>query len=235
MSGELRFLVHTIFSLWSHTAREQENSLRSFMRSPVPFMRTLPSRPSLLSKAPSPNIITLEWGLQYLNFGGTQTFQAFLVAQAVKNLPAMWETWGQSLGWEDPQEKGKAAHSSILSWRIPMDRGAWRATVHRVTKESDMTERLSTHTRQRISLWPAGDDPWLLASGVRVFRTECLTLPFSSSPPQSICDLPGTLREEGWFWQEMHQATPSFTKAWFQEGESCVGARGFCTPSSIWF
>ena len=44
---------------------------------------------------------------------------AFLVAQLVKNLPAMWETWVQSLGWEDALEKGKATHSSILAWRIP--------------------------------------------------------------------------------------------------------------------
>ena len=41
-----------------------------------------------------------------------------LVAQLVKNLPAMWETWVQSLSWEDPLEKGKATHSSILAWRI---------------------------------------------------------------------------------------------------------------------
>ena len=44
---------------------------------------------------------------------------ASLVAQLAKNLPAMWETWVQLLGWEDPLEKGKAAHSSILAWRIP--------------------------------------------------------------------------------------------------------------------
>ena len=44
---------------------------------------------------------------------------AFLVAQMVKNLPAMWETWVQSLGWEDPLEKGMATHSSTLAWRIP--------------------------------------------------------------------------------------------------------------------
>ena len=44
---------------------------------------------------------------------------ASLVAQLVKNLPAMWETLVQSLGWEDPLEKGKATHSSILAWRIP--------------------------------------------------------------------------------------------------------------------
>ena len=44
---------------------------------------------------------------------------ASLVAQLVKNLPAMQETWVRSLGWEDPLEKGKATHSSILAWRIP--------------------------------------------------------------------------------------------------------------------
>ena len=44
---------------------------------------------------------------------------ASLVAQLVKNPLAMWETWVRSLGWEDPLEKGKAAHSSILAWRIP--------------------------------------------------------------------------------------------------------------------
>ena len=41
-----------------------------------------------------------------------------LVAQLVKNLPAVWETWVRSLGWEDPLEKGKATHSSILAQRI---------------------------------------------------------------------------------------------------------------------
>ena len=62
---------------------------------------------------------------------------ASLEAQMVKNLPAMWETWIQSLVWE---EEGMATHPSILAWRIPMDRGAWRVAVHGVRK----TERLST-------------------------------------------------------------------------------------------
>ena len=57
-----------------------------------------------------------------------------LVAQRVKNPPAMRETWVPSLGWEDPLEEGMATHSSILAWRIPMDREAWQAVVHRVTK-----------------------------------------------------------------------------------------------------
>ena len=59
---------------------------------------------------------------------------ASLVAQMVRNLPAMWETGVRSLGWEDSLEEGMATHSSILAWRIPMDRGAWRATVHEVAK-----------------------------------------------------------------------------------------------------
>ena len=59
---------------------------------------------------------------------------AFLVAQTVKNPPAMGETWVQSLGWEDPLEEGMATHSSILAWRTPMDTGAWWATVHKVAK-----------------------------------------------------------------------------------------------------
>ena len=52
----------------------------------------------------------------------------------VKNLPAIRKTWVQSLCWEDPLEKGMATHFSILVWRITMDRGAWWATVHGVTK-----------------------------------------------------------------------------------------------------
>ena len=47
------------------------------------------------------------------------TFWASQVAQLVKNLPAIQETWVRSLGWEDPMEKGKATHSSVLAWKIP--------------------------------------------------------------------------------------------------------------------
>jgi len=55
---------------------------------------------------------------------------ASLVAQWVKNLPIMWETWVPPLGWEDPLEEGMTTHSNILAWRNSMDKGAWRATVH---------------------------------------------------------------------------------------------------------
>ena len=56
------------------------------------------------------------------------------MAQMVKNTPAMQETCVQSLGWEDPLEEGMATGSSILAWIIPMDRGAWQATVFGVAK-----------------------------------------------------------------------------------------------------
>ena len=59
---------------------------------------------------------------------------ASLVTQLVKNPPAMWETWVQSLGWEDPLEKGMATHTSILAWRIPWTVYPWGC------KESDTTE-----------------------------------------------------------------------------------------------
>ena len=52
----------------------------------------------------------------------------------VKNLAATQETWVSFLVWEDPLEEGMATHSRILAWRIPMDRGDWRAAVHEVSK-----------------------------------------------------------------------------------------------------
>ena len=69
----------------------------------------------------------------------TYTQNASLVAQLVRNPPAVQETWVQSLSWEDSLEDGMATHSSILAWRIPMDRDGWWATVHRVA-EWDTTE-----------------------------------------------------------------------------------------------
>ena len=52
----------------------------------------------------------------------------------VKNPSAMQETWVQSLGWEDTLEESTATHSNTFAWKIPMDRGAWQATVHGVIK-----------------------------------------------------------------------------------------------------
>ena len=74
---------------------------------------------------------------------------ASLMAQLVKSLPAVWETWVQSLAWEDPLEENTATHSDTCARRIPMDRGAWWATVHGVT-ELDTIELLSSSSSTRL-------------------------------------------------------------------------------------
>ena len=72
-----------------------------------------------------------------MNLSKVPEIGASLVAQLVKNPPAMWETWVLSLGWEDPLEKGKGTHSSILAWRI-----TWTYSP-RGHKALSKTERLS--------------------------------------------------------------------------------------------
>ena len=70
---------------------------------------------------------------------------ASLVAQMVKCLSAMQETWVRSLGWEDPLEKEMATHSSTLAWKIPGQRSlvGYLQSMHGVAEESDLTELLS--------------------------------------------------------------------------------------------
>ena len=83
---------------------------------------------------------------------------AFLVAQTVKNLPAVRETWVQSLGWEDPLEEGKAIHSSILAWRVP-----WTEEPGRLQfmGSQRVDHDLATFTSLPLFLWISYDqDPW---------------------------------------------------------------------------
>ena len=74
----------------------------------------------------------------------------------VKNLPVMQETWVQSLGQEDPQEKGMATHSNILTWRIPLteEHGRLQSMGH---KESDTTEQLTLSLFSLFTLSPIRD------------------------------------------------------------------------------
>ena len=94
----------------------------------------------------------------------------FLATQQVKNPPAMQDTWVPSLGWEDLEE-WMATHSSTLAWRIPMDRGAWRAIVRGV-QGSNMTKQLCTAQHllrqtsvvvQLLSLIRVFATPWIAA------------------------------------------------------------------------
>ena len=69
----------------------------------------------------------------------------FPVAQMVKNLPTMWETWVRSLDWEDALEKGMAAHSIILTWRIQWTEEPGSATAHGVTKSQTVKGHVAPH------------------------------------------------------------------------------------------
>ena len=94
-------------------------------------------------------------GCLWLIFSPCRLEWASQVAQRVKNLPAVQETqemWVWSLGWEDPLEEGMATHSSILVWRIHMDRGAWRAiqsTGSQRVRHNWATKHLLSATRAK--------------------------------------------------------------------------------------
>ena len=105
-----------------------------------------------------------------------QYFGASLVAQLVKNPPAMWEIWVQSLGWEDPLEKGKATHSSILAWRIP-----W-TTVH---EDARSQTRLSyLHFPFLYSTHPASNTPYT-STGLCLFPLDSNLHPLNMTPIHS--------------------------------------------------
>ena len=93
------------------------------------------------NKNPEKKLLSVDWHPVSKNkhycFGG------YPGGLMVKYPPAMQETQVWSLGWEDPLEEEMATHSNILARKTLMDREAWWATVHEVTKESDMTERLN--------------------------------------------------------------------------------------------
>ena len=80
----------------------------------------------------------------------------------IKNQPAIQETWVRFLGREDPLEEGMATHSSIVAWRIPMDRGAWQATVHGVAKSrtrlSNEVQKLKSNLQLKGKLCKGGAD-----------------------------------------------------------------------------
>ena len=118
------------------------------------------------------------------------------MALVVKNPRANAEMWVQSLGREDPLEEGMATHSSILAWRIPLDRGAWQATVHRVTNSRSWLKRLSTQAwNLKILLFPyfITSDPlskvnWLFCVGLFLDSHFCST-DLSDIIMQILCHL----------------------------------------------
>ena len=79
-----------------------------------------------------------------------------LEAQTVKNLPTMPETWVRPPSWEDLLEEGMTTHSSILAWRIPMDTGAWRATVQGVSKSRIGAAKHTEAPSESAHRWGSG-------------------------------------------------------------------------------
>ena len=104
-----------------------------------------------------------EWKSVSLFFWWGGYFWVSLVAQTVKNLPAMQETWVQSLGQEDPLEKGMATHSNILTWGIPWAEEPDGLYSSWGSRELDMTEQLNTLVH-----------PWVLGQGRSVQRANFL-------------------------------------------------------------
>ena len=126
------------------------------------------------------------------DFGeGIGSLGASLVAQMVKNLPAMWKTWVWSLGQEDPLEKGMATHSSFLPWEIHGPRNlAGYSPCGR--KESDVTERL-THFFHLVPLLQLAD-----ASVSHIHHPFQHVYTETSSPP--LCNFCLVASMISWFW-----------------------------------
>ena len=104
----------------------------------------------------------------------------------------MYEMWVRSLDGEDPLEDGVTTHSSILAWRIPLDRGAWRATVHGVAKSQTRLKRCGTRatTAQSFTLHSPVSMPLriprILHAPVYLAFGVCATLPRSPIKSQIL-------------------------------------------------
>ena len=110
------------------------------------------SKKSLLSQSHKEFLLYFLLKILWLNFDfWVMVFPGFPVAQPVKNLPAMWETWIQSLAWEYPLEKGMAIQSGILAWRIPWYRGTRQAKVCGVSKSQKRLRDF--HLTMMFPLW----------------------------------------------------------------------------------
>ena len=131
-----------------------------------------------------------------------QDFQASVAAQTVKNLPAMQETSIWSMGQEDPLEEALATHSSILAWIIPVDRGAWRATIHRVANSQT---RLSDQHFRPSNI---GDNKWSSSSAshahFRQMESRQQWLCFSQSVFWTSSEVLETGSEDRYSWNWFH-------------------------------
>ena len=158
-----------------------------------------------------------------------------MVAQTVKNLPAMWENWVWALGWEDPLEKGMVTHSSILAWRIHMDRGVWQTPVHGVAKSqpwlSDFTftfhfyaleKEMATHSS--VLAWRI---PGMRSHWVGRDWSDLAAASSSGKEPTCQCRRHKRHRFDPWVrkicWRRVWQPTPVFLPKESHGQRSLVG------------
>ena len=98
------------------------------------------------------------------------SYGASLIAQSVKNLPAVQETWALSLGWEDPLEKEMATHSSILAWKIPWtEEPGGLQSMGSQKSWNNWATNTSTSTHLMIIQWK-----WQICWRIWIWKTECL-------------------------------------------------------------
>ena len=128
------------------------------------------------------------WQRCLINYINTIALGTSLVAQMVKNLPALQETWVWLLGGEDPLEKEMATHSSSHYLENSMDRGAWWATVHGVTKSQNdwvpntFTHTYThTHTRIHTHITSTLEHNFMMCSPDPIWKILCLLLILYSS------------------------------------------------------
>ena len=143
-----------------HTSKEQSLVEQEFLNKSLYFVDPLPSEICLTEQGHQGELSELLGGLgerqgktcsrsrscRTNNFCMQGPQRASLVAQLVKNAPAIWEIWVRFLGWEDPLEKGMATQSSILAWRVPWIIQSMRSA------ELDTTEQLSLSGTAKTTL-----------------------------------------------------------------------------------
>ena len=152
----------------------------------------------------------------------------------VKNPPIMQEPqeiWVQSLGWEDPLGEGIATHSSILAWRIPMDRGGWWAIIHRVTKrQTRWSDWAHMHATQQATLTNTLI-PYGLVITLLVYQTLCMFFSLNMYPSANPIIYYHLMSSQIHYSLEMLKClTPGF-----QRGKSGLGYGLIPTPRALWY
>ena len=134
------------------------------------------------------------------------------MAQRVKHLPAMQETWVQSLGWEDPLDKAMATHSSLLTWNIPWTEEPARLYSQRDHRETHMTEQL--HLLPIGTWWSRQVGAWLLSPSPPLLLSLPYGAPFSMKRSSCLsCRHPEGDQKQTYMQTSKNHCLPSYLEA----------------------